>query len=132
MNIFVIALIAIIFSAHQGCDQREVSPSVRGNVQASYAANIKEALLSGIDPAHSSPSDNDLNYAHERLPEEVKLEIVTDAYLEVMEYPAFWDKTHPKDSAEDSEWELYMKMSEEAKRKRAEEAAKNFLGLMRH
>ena len=132
MNIFVFVPIIILSIAQQGCDQRNISPGVRGNPKESYATNIRLALLSEIDPAYKAPSVDDLNYAHEQLPEDVKLEILTNAYLEVMENPAFWDKTHPKDSAEESEWEKYMKSSDAMKKERAEEAARNYLGLMRH
>jgi hypothetical protein len=133
MRSFVFAFLTLIFGAQQGCDQRNISPSVRGNPKETYATNIKLALLSEIDPKLcEAPSVHDLNYAYEQLSEEVKLEILTNAFLEVMENPAFWDKTHPKDSAEESEWDRYMKSGAEMKGKRADEAARNYLGLMRH
>ena len=132
MNVFVFTTLTVMFIVQQGCDQRIISPGVRGNPKESYATNIRLALLSEIDPAYKAPSVDDLNYAYEQLQENVKLEILTNAYLEVMENPAFWDKTHPNDSAEESEWEKYMKTDDEMKKKRAEEAARNYLGLMRH
>jgi hypothetical protein len=133
MRNFVFALLTVIFVAQQGCDQRNISPSVRGNPKETYATNIKLALMSEIDPTlYKAPSVHDLNYAYEQLSEEVKLEILTNVFLEVMENPAFWDKTHPKDSAEESEWDRHMKSDPDMKKKRAEEAARNYLGLMRH
>ena len=132
MTNFVFFLLIVVLTVQQGCDSRNISPSVRGGIKESYTQNIKAALLSPIDPSFQAPSDDDLNYAAERLPEDVKLEIVTDSYILAMEYPAFWDKTHPDNSPDASEWEAYRDLSNELKKSRAEQAARNYLGLMRH
>jgi hypothetical protein len=132
MTNFVFCLLIVVFTVQQGCDSRNISPSVRGGIKESYTQNIKAALLSPLDPSIQAPSDDDLNYAAERLPEDVKLEIVTDSYILAMEYPAFWDKTHPDNSPDASEWEAYRDLSNELKKSRAEQAARNYLGLMRH
>jgi hypothetical protein len=129
-NIYLI--LALVLAALQGCDKREVSPNVRrGNSKQTYAENVKLALMSQLDGS-TPPTDADLNYASERLSENEKFDILVQAFREIFENPSFWDKTHPKDSVNESEWETYHQSSEEAKQERAEQAARNFLGLMRH
>jgi len=116
----------------QGCDNREVSPNVRRDPRGTYAENIRRALWSELDSSIIKPTDSDLNYASERLTDDEKFEIVTNEYLEVMNNPAFWDKTHPKDSATESEWQVFQNSSNAEKLLRAEQAARNYLGLMKH
>jgi hypothetical protein len=116
----------------QGCDKRVISPNVRhGAAAETFKMNVKLAIKSELDSSVRAPTDSDLNYAAERLSEEEKLQIVTDAYRQAMEHPSFWEKTHPKDSMKDSEWEAYMQSTDEAKQKRAQQAAQNYLDLMR-
>jgi hypothetical protein len=129
----ILITLALVLAALQGCDKRVISPNVRHGVSSeTYASNIKLALLSELDPSVTAPTDADLNYASERLSENEKFDILVAAYREIMENPSFWDKTHPKDSVNESEWETYRQSSEEGKQERAEQAARNYLGLMRH